>query len=242
MNAHDYFRETKKICDHAKTSQEKALIAMAQAMGEVMMNNGLIQLLGVGPDRAFAMELGYRAGGLMPYHQLNMKDLVLRGHIPASDLQDPHFYDRKELGPKLWSLYNIQPTDALLVYAADKVYDSVLEIAKLAKAEKRTIFFVGNFKSVIKTKNGQAMIGMANYVLDLMTPVPDTLLTLQDSIKVTQVANVVGNLFAQMLTAETYRYLIEKGQDAPVLLSANVTGADVHNRKISDVYLGRWNS
>jgi uncharacterized phosphosugar-binding protein len=78
--------------------------------------------------------------------------------------------------------------------------------------------------------------------LDLCTEYPDTLLTLHDNIKITQVANVVGNIFAQMLTAETYRYLKELGKETPVLLSSNVTGADVHNRKISDVYLDRWNS
>jgi uncharacterized phosphosugar-binding protein len=242
MNAHEYFSETKKILDFAKENQKEALIKMSRAIGDVMMTNGLIQLLGVGADRAFAMELGYRAGGLMPYHQVNMKDLVLRGLVSLEEYQDPNFLNRKDIGKMLWSQYNIDPKDALLIYVASTATQSVFEITKLAKAEARTIFFVGSIKSVSRNKLGKDLIKLADYKLDLCTPYPDTLLTLHDTIKITQVANVVGNIFAQMMTAETYLYLKELGQEPPVLLSANVTGADVHNRKISDVYLGRWNS
>ncbi len=242
MNAKMYFTETRKVLDTATSQQRETLITMAKAMGDIMLNNGLIQLLGVGADRAFAMELGYRAGGLMPYHQMNMKDLLLRGLVTYDVYQDPSFYDRKEIGQKLWDLYRIDPQDALLVYAASTARKSVLEIAKIAKAEKRKIFFVGSLKSVSRTSTGKALIALADLSLDLGTDFPDTLLTLHDNIKITQVANVVGNVFAQMLTAETYRYLKELNQDPAVLLSANVTGADVHNRKISDVYLERWNS
>ena len=242
MNAHEYFSETKKILDFAKENQKEALIQMSRAIGDVMMTNGLIQLLGVGADRAFAMELGYRAGGLMPYHQVNMKDLVLRGLVSLEEYQDPNFLNRKDIAKMLWGQYNIDPKDALLVYVASTATQSVLEITKCAKQENRKIFFVGSIKSVSRNKVGKDLIKLADYRVDLCTPYPDTLLTLHDNIKITQVANVVGNMFAQMMTAETYRYLKDLNQDPAVLLSANVTGADVHNRKISDVYLGRWNS
>jgi uncharacterized phosphosugar-binding protein len=242
MNAHMYFSETRKILDAAKENQKDALIKMSQVIGDVMMTGGLVQLLGVGADRAFAMELGYRAGGLMPYHQVNMKDLLLRGLVSLEEYQDPKFLNRKDIAKMLWSQYHIDPKDALLIYVASTATVSVLEIAKLAKDEGRTIFFVGSIKSVSRNKTGKELIKLADHRLDLCTPYPDTLLTLHDNIKITQVANVVGNMFAQMMTAETYRYLKELDQEAPVLLSSNVTGADVHNRKISDVYLGRWNS
>ena len=130
----------------------------------------------------------------------------------------------------------------MLVYAAAEVSGLAYGVAQLAKAEHRKLFIVGNLKSVTRSQNGKDLVALSDYVLDLCTPVEDTILTLKEDIKITQVANVVGNIFAQMLTAETYRYLKDKGLEAPVLLSANVTGADVHNRKISDVYLGRWNS
>lgn len=55
--------------------------------------------------------------------------------------------------------------------------------------------------------------------------------TLENGQKINQVSTVTGNVIAQMLCAETYRYLTGLGHDCPVLLSANVKGADVHNRR-----------
>lgn len=245
LKAKNYFIETKKILDVARLSQREAILDMAQTIGDCMVNNGIIQLLGIGADRAFAMELGYRAGGLMPYHQLNMKDLILRGVYPVTDLEDPGFYDRPELAQNLWNLYRIDKQDLVLIYAVEHVRNVTLDIAKLAKAKGHSVLLVANMRGIVNGQyatNAHALIALADVTLDLGTPTPDTLLELSDGIKITQVGNVVGNIFAQLLTAQIYRYLIDQGHDPAVLLSANVTGADVHNRQISDRYLGRWNS
>lgn len=181
----------------------------------------------------------------MPFHQLNMKDLILRGILPVEEINDPDFYDRADLAERLWNLYRIDKTDMILIYAVETVYDSVLDIAKLAKSKGHQVMLVANMQGIQKgahAHNADELIALADLTLDLCTPTPDTLLELKDGIKITQVGNVVGNIFAQMLTAQIYRYLVDLGQDPAVLLSANVTGADVHNRLISDRYLGRWNS
>ncbi len=245
MDATNYFIKTQEILENATNSQKEAIIHMAKVMGDCMVGQGLIQLFGIGPDRAFAMELGYRAGGLMPYHQLNMKDLVLRGHVSLEEMSDPAFNDRADLAEKLWNLYTIDPRDMVLIYAAEEVYDSTLALAKIARQKGHKVLLVASFDAILNSKhkeNAAQLIDLTFATLNLCTPYPDTVLEIMPGIKITQVANVVGNCFAQMLTAETYRYLVENGHDAPILLSANVTGADVHNRKISDVYLGRWNA
>jgi uncharacterized phosphosugar-binding protein len=245
IEAKSYFLKTKEIVDEARESQRTSIIKMAKAIGDCMLDNGIIQLLGVKADRAFAMELGYRAGGLMPFHQLNMKDLVLRGILSVDEMNDPDFYDRADLANRLWNLYRIDPQDVVLIYAVETVYLSVLEIAQLAKAQGHQVFLVANMQGILKGKHAdhaKELIAMADLTLDLCTPTPDTLLELTNGIKITQVGNVVGNIFAQMLTAQIYRYLVDLGEEPAVLLSANVTGADVHNRLISDRYLGRWNS
>ena len=79
-------------------------------------------------------------------------------------------------------------------------------------------------------------------VIDTCTPNPDVVTKLKNGAMINQMATLTGNTIAQMLTAEIYKYLVDNGNDAPVLFSANVTGADVHNRAISDKYLGRWNA
>ena len=78
--------------------------------------------------------------------------------------------------------------------------------------------------------------------MDTHAEIEDAVLDIDGTHKMNHVGTVVGNVIAQMMTAETYRYLTEKGSECPVLLSANLKGADVHNRRLSDKYAGRWNS
>ena len=55
-------------------------------------------------------------------------------------------------------------------------------------------------------------------------------------VKTGQVSSTVSNVMAQMITAEMYKYFIDQGKEAPILLSANVKGADVHNDSLTDPY------
>ncbi len=82
---------------------------------------------------------------------------------------------------------------------------------------------------------------VVDLTLDTCAPYPDLVVNL-DGLHANQIATLCGNVVAQMLTAETYRYLKESGKECPVLLSANIEGADVHNRSLSSKYEGRWNS
>lgn len=90
--------------------------------------------------------------------------------------------------------------------------------------------------------SNKKLTDIADLVIDVTGPNPDTVVSIDDTTKINQVSTICGNVIAQMITAECYRYLTKSGKDCPVLLSANVKGADVHNREISDKYLGRWNS
>ena len=64
---------------------------------------------------------------------------------------------------------------------------------------------------------------------------PDVALDIK-GVKVGQLSSTVTNVCAQMITAEIYRCYVEAGKEAPVLLSANIKGADVHNNSLTDPY------
>ena len=86
------------------------------------------------------------------------------------------------------------------------------------------------------------LVDVADLVIDNHAKASDALIDVDGVHKMNQVSTITGNIIAQMLTAETYHYLTDAGVECPVLLSANVKGADKHNRALSDKYLGRWNS
>lgn len=179
----------------------------------------------------------------MPFHQFDSKDLALRGVISEAEAADEVFSQKPENAAIWKSTYRIEPEDMYLFssFAADEPV--LVEMARQAKEEGRKVILVTSKAAAEKAKaEGKAsLMDYADLVIDTLTGTDDRVVDM-NGYKAGQLNTIAGNTIAQMITADTYNYLTSKGLDAPVLLSANVTGADVHNRKISDVYAGRWNS
>ncbi len=242
----EFFDVTKSYLLRLVNEEKPQILAAAKMMGDCMNTDGIIQLFGLDHGVAFSMELGYRAGGLMPFHQMRTSDLVLRGVITEAEYTKVDFNNDIEMAHKLLSLYNIAPHDmfCLISFAGNEAL--IVEVALQAKKQQQRIIAVINKRlsaaAPVLHPSGKKLSDVADLTLDVLAPNPDTVITLSDGSPFNQVSSICGNVMAQMLTAETYRYLTDQGSDCPVLLSANVKGADTHNRVISDKYLGRWNS
>lgn len=247
MNTNDYFKVGKSYLKIAKENQRENIYAASKLMGDCMLANGVVQLFGLEEGRAFSMELDYRAGGLMPFHQFLTKDLLLRGKISNEEWNDPNFNDSTEMAHKLWSIYNVFTEDMFILISNIGNNGLVVEIAKMAKDKGHKVIVVTSMSAAkmatSKHPSGKMLYEFADVIIDNSAPNPDTVLEIgQSNIRINQVSTIIGNVIAQMLTAETYRYITELGHECEILLSANVKGADVHNRAMSDKYLDRWNS
>ncbi len=225
-------------CEHVKQA--------AKMFAACMADNGIIQLVGVDHGRSLAMELGYRAGGLMPFHQFNAKDLALRGILTKEDIQPAHFNSDPSYAQKWIDLYKIEQADMFLLTSRTGSEPVLVELAKIVKQHGHKIIAVLSVKAkeaVQKMDPKADNIGnYAQLVIDTCTDAEDTVVDVDGTHKAGQLNTICGNVLAQMITAETYCYLKNYDMACPVLLSVNVKGADAYNRKISDQYIGRWNS
>ncbi|MCI8540502.1 MAG: sugar isomerase domain-containing protein [Erysipelotrichaceae bacterium] len=246
LTTKEYFKVAKERLASVKEAQRENILAAAKMMGDCMENDGVVQLFGLNHGRAFSMELGYRAGGLMPFHQFNVVDLVMRGVIKEDEFQQPDFDDNTEMAHKLWDMYNVMPTDMFILISFAGNEGIMIETALKAKAAGHKIIAVVSQKqaqqAVSRHPSGKKLSDLADLVIDNGADECDALLDVDGTHKMTQIATITGNVIAQMITAETYHYLTSMGKDCPILLSANVKGADEHNRAMSDKYLGRWDS
>ncbi len=242
----DFFVKAVNLLEITKEEQRKTIEKVAAMMGECMKENGIVQLFGIDHGRAFSMELGYRAGGLMPFHQFNTKDLALRGVISEEEYQREGFNDCEDMAEKLWDLYLVEPTDMFILVSLSGCEGLIIETALQAKQKGHKVVAVVTKElsdaSISKHSSGKKLVEIADIVIDTGAKNPDLLLGVDGTHKVNQIATIAGNVIAQMITAEVYRYLKEQGTECPVLLSANIKGADVHNKELSDKYLGRWNA
>lgn len=242
----ELFEKTIARIDEVAEFERENILKAAQIMGDCMNENGVVQLFGLGYGKEFSMELGYRAGGLMPFHKCEVNDLGLRGKLTEEQLEDPKLFDNPEIAHLLLSIYRIDKEDMFIFTSTTGCEAVIVEAAKKAKEEGRKTIAVISKKASAASESThpskEKLEDIVDLVIDTHADELDAVVDIDGTHKMNHLGTVSGNVIAQMLTAETYRYLTEKGYECPVLLSANLKGADVHNRRLSDKYAGRWNS
>ncbi len=228
-----YFDLVKKKVEEVYATQLASIENVARLFGECMENQGVVQLFGVRHGEEFVNELNYRAGGIAPFHGLKLKDLVLMEKVDQKDIDSDVIYNDVTVADRFAQAYDLDDRDLYCLVSFYGNEPLVLELARRAKEKGQKVVGVVNKKSYDAC--GGKLLDYCDLYLDMGADEPDNAIDL-DGVKIGQLSSTVSNVTAQMLTAELYRYFTEKGKEAPVLLSANVKGADVHNNSLTDPY------
>lgn len=228
-----YFELVKQRINLAYDAQKDKLKKVAEMFGNCMDNGGVVQLFGYGHCEEFVNELNYRAGGIAYFHACRIKDLVLNGSIKQEDVDNKSVFQNGDLIEKFEKSYQLDDRDMYVLVSLAGDEPLMVELAKHCKAKGQKVVAVINKKSY--EKSGSRLLEYCDEYLDMCGEDPDVAIDL-DVAKIGQLNSTVANVMAQMLTAEVYNYFVEHGKEAPVLLSANVKGADVHNNSLTDPY------
>lgn len=213
--------------------QHEKFKKIAKMFGECMSNVGVVQLFGVKHGEEFVNELYYRAGGIAPLHGFKLKDMMLKGLIDQKDIDSGEIYNNTEVVDIFLNNYQVDDRDMLVVVSYCGNEPLVIELAKRYKENGQKVVAVINKKTFDKVESN--LLDYCDEWLDMGADDPDIALHIGD-LNIGQVSSTVANVIAQMLTADVYNYYVSNGLPAPVLLSANVKGADIHNNSLTDPY------
>ena len=228
-----YFDLVEEKISAVYEDQKDKFKRVAILFGECMSNEGVVQLFGVKHGEEFVNELYYRAGGIAPLHGFKLKDMMLKGLINQKDIDSGKIYDDVKVVDIFLNNYQVDDRDMLTVVSFYGNEPLVIELAKRYKENGQKVVAVINKKSYDKT--GSNLLDYCDEWLDMGSDDPDVALHIGD-LAVGQLSSTVTNVIAQMLTADVYEYYVSQGKPAPVLLSANIKGADVHNNSLTDPY------
>lgn len=228
-----YFDLIKDKVDYAYEDQKDKIKKVAAMFGQCMENNGVVQLFGVRHGEEFVNELNYRAGGIAPFHGLKLKDLMLKELIDQKDIDSGKIYEDLSVIDKFAKIYDLDDRDMYCLVSFYGNEPLIIELASRAKQKGQKVVGVVNLKSY--KKYGGTLLDYCDEYLDMEADEPDLALEIKNN-KIGQISSTVTNVIAQMITGEIYAYYVSKGKNAPVLLSANIKGADVHNNSLTDPY------
>ena len=228
-----YFELIKDRVSDAYEKQRDQIKAVAEMFSSCMENMGVVQLFGVRHGEEFVNELNYRAGGIAPFHGLKLKELVLKELLKQDEIDSGEVYSDLSVIDKFARIYDLDDRDMYCLVSFYGNEPLIVELARRAKEKGQKVVAVVNRKSY--DKYGGKLLDYADLYLDMDADEPDLALDI-DGVKTGQLSSTVCNVIAQMITTEVYNSFVSKGKEAPVLLSANIKGADIHNNSLTDPY------
>lgn len=158
-------------------AQSGGLDEAVEAMVGSIRNGGVLQAFGTGHSQAFAMEIAGRAGGLIPTHAIALRDTVLKGDRPASDLKGGLIERDTNIANELWELHEFHPEDVFLIASNSGVNGSIVGIALRAKEEGHKVIAVTSLEHTNavtpKHPSGKRLAEIADVVIDNLAPFGD---------------------------------------------------------------------
>lgn len=230
-----------RLSELQSIAQSGGLDAAVEAMVSSIRNGGVLQAFGTGHSQAFAMEIAGRAGGLIPTHAIALRDTVLKGDRPASDLKGGLLERDTNIADELWELHEFHPEDVFLIASNSGVNGSIVGIALRAKAEGHTVIAVTSLEHTNavtpKHPSGKRLAEIADVVIDNLAPFGDATVPVGDGgILAGAVSSITAAYIAQLLTLGTAARIQEAGETPPLYLSANIPGGDEHNDALKARY------
>ena len=228
-----YFDLIQKKIDTVYNNQHNKFKEVAKLFGDCMTNGGVVQLFGVKHGEEFVNELNYRAGGIAPFHGFKLKDMMLKGLVNQADIVSGKIYSDTKVADLFLNNYQVDDRDMIAIVSYTGSEPLVLELAKKYKAKGQKVVALINKKTYDKSNSN--LLDYCDCWIDMEADDPDIALNV-GGLNIGQASSTVSNVMAQMITADLYRYFVERGKEAPVLLSANVKNADIHNNSLTDPY------
>jgi uncharacterized phosphosugar-binding protein len=205
--------------------------------------DGVLQAFGTGHSEGFAMEVAGRAGGLIPTHAIKLRDLVLLGKRDLPSLDDPETERDPGVADELYDLYDIHPADVFMIASNSGVNGSIVGVALRAKAEGHPVIAVTSvahsMKVTPKHPSGKRLLDVADVVFDNLAPYGDSTLPLPGGLSVGAVSSITAAYIAQLLTIGAAKRFTDRGDVAPLFISANIPEGDAHNTALQARYGAR---
>ena len=245
VSATGFFAVARDAIARVERTQHDAIRQASVVLAGRMRSGGVVQVFGTGHSRSFAMEMAGRAGGLVPVHAMYLADLAFSGRYPVEEVKDPACERRPEIARELFGLYDVRPEDAFVVVSSSGRNGSTIEMALAAAERKLPVVVITSMAhtSAVASRHpsGKRLFELGDIVIDNCAPYGDAVLDMGQgsTMKICAVSSVTGTVIAQALTAEIAARYREHGEVPPVLLSANIDGADDHNARLRAQYGAR---
>ena len=215
---------------------EKIEIA-ANFCAKSVCKDRLIHVFGCGHSQMFAMEVFYRAGGLVPVNSLLIPHLALFPKAKLSTIQE-----RVEgFSQEYLKLQDVDANDTMIIISISGRNAGVVDMALAAKEVGMKVIALTSerFSSEVSSRHssGKKLKDVADVIIDIKCIEGDACMSMpQMESKFTGTSTILGMTVMDCIMARTIELCCEAGFIPPVYVSSNLDKGDKINEKFIRQY------
>lgn len=190
----------------------------------------VIHVFGCGHSQMFAMEVFYRAGGLVPVNALLIPHMALFPKAKLSTLQE-----RVEgFTGEYLKLEDVDPRDTMIIVSISGrnagVVDMALEAKKIGMKVVALTSKQFSESTTSRHSSGKHLMDVADVVIDVKCVSGDAALEMEGmEAKFCGTSTVLGMAVMESIVAQTIENCVNKGYTPPVYVSSNLDKGDAIN-------------
>ena len=237
MNTIDaYFDNLKALIERTYTSQKDAMETAARHIADCLRDGGMVYTFGTGHGHMLALEVFYRAGGMVRVCPIMDEKLMLHVSAAGSTLEER----KEDWVDVLLEKYPIKAGD-VLISASNSGRNAVpVLLAEAARARGAYVIALTsmNHTSAVASRNsrGLRLFEVADLVLDNGGVLGDAAVKMADGSMVGPTSTAVGAAILQAIVCRVKEISLEEGFDAEYYRSSNVDGGDEWNDRLVEKY------
>ena len=231
-----YFDNLQAVLARTLDTQQDAMEQSARVIADCLKAGGMVYTFGTGHGHLLALEIFYRAGGMVRLCPILDEKLMLHVSAAGSTLEER----KEEWVDTLLERYPIKAGDVLISISNSGRNAVPVLLAK--EAQKRGAFVIAltslNHTKAVSSRNslGLRLFETADLVLDNGGVLGDASVSFPDGAMVGPTSTAVGAAMLQAIVCRVKELSLEEGFEADYFRSSNVDGGDAWNDRLINRY------
>ena len=237
MKYQEYYEVVTEQLKRQFQEEQEQIQKAAEYCAASVMEKRLIHVFGCGHSQMFAMEVFYRAGGLVPVNALLIPHLALFPRAKLSTMQE-----RVEgFSGGYLELEDTDARDTMIIVSVSGRNAGVVDMALAAKeiGMKVVALVPSAFAdaTVSRHTSGKNLRDMADVVIDLKCVAGDAALSAEGmEARFCGTSTVLGMTVMEAIVAQTVENCVSQGFYPPVYVSSNLDKGDAINKEYIKEY------